>query len=108
MQFSRGHRGFRKVGHILGYKIVDSLEIFRPMQICFLASMDSDRNSPLAMGRRFNGGNQTTSLGTANGSKKVWWFERKCPHGLTGSDKIRRCDLVGLGVALSEEVGHWV
>lgn len=108
MQFSRGHKGFRKVGHILGCKIVDSLEIFKPMQICFLASMDSDWNSPLAIGRHFNGGNETTSLGTANGSKKVWWFERECPRGLTGSDKVRTCDLVGLGAALSEEVGHWV
>lgn len=81
MKFSRGHRGFRKVGHIWAVKqLTINLEVFRPMQMCFLASMDSDQNSPLAIGRRFNGGNQTTNLGTANGSKKVWWFERKCPR----------------------------
>jgi hypothetical protein len=43
----------------------------------------------------------------------VWWFEQVWPHRfmclnvwLLGSGTIRRCGLVGVGVALLEEVCH--
>jgi hypothetical protein len=32
----------------------------------------------------------------------LWWFEYACPR----SGSIRRCDLVGVGVAFLEEVCH--
>lgn len=34
----------------------------------------------------------------------MWWFEKKGPHRLMGSDTLRKCRVVRVDVAILEEV----